>query len=39
MELTPYTKIRYCLYISNDEIFSAILTAYQKENIMKKMSG
>jgi putative GTP pyrophosphokinase len=36
MELTPYTKIRYCLYISNDEIFSAILTAYQKENIMKK---
>jgi putative GTP pyrophosphokinase len=22
MELTPYTKIRYCLYISNDEIFS-----------------
>jgi putative GTP pyrophosphokinase len=35
MELTPYTKIRYCLYISNDEIFSTILTAYQKENIMK----
>lgn len=36
MELTPYTKIRYCLYISNDEIFSTMLTAYQKENIMKK---
>ena len=38
MELTPYTKIRYCLYLSNDEIFSTMLTAYQKENIMKKRS-
>ena len=34
--LTPYTKIRYCLYLSNHEIFSSMLTAYQKEIITKK---
>lgn len=32
--LNPYTKIRYCLYLSNREIFSDMLTSYQKDSIM-----
>jgi len=34
--LTPYIKIRYCLYLSNREIFSSMLSPYQKVFIMKK---
>lgn len=33
---TPYTKIRHCLYLSNSELFSTMLTAYQKDIIVKK---
>ena len=35
---TPYTKIRYCLYLSDREIFSSILTTYQKDIIIEKMN-
>ena len=31
--LNPYTKIRYCLYLSNSKVFSAILSQYQKDTI------
>jgi hypothetical protein len=29
----PYTKIRYCLYLSNRDIFSDILTPYQRDTL------
>ena len=35
-EFTPYVKIRYCLYLSDREIFSSMLTAHHKEILMKK---
>ena len=31
--LNPYTKIRYCLYLSNPDLFSNILSDYQKQTI------
>lgn len=32
-QMNPFTKIRYCLYFSNSEIFADMLTFYQKESI------
>ncbi len=32
-KLNPYTKIRYCLYLSNRDIFSGLLTSYQLDPI------
>lgn len=32
-KLNPYTKIRYCLYLSNGDIFSGMLTSYQIDPI------
>lgn len=32
-QMNPYTKICYCLYLSNREIFADILTFYQKDSI------
>jgi putative GTP pyrophosphokinase len=32
-QLSPYTKIRYCLYLSDQVKFSKVLTAFQKEAI------
>ncbi len=32
-KLNPYTKIRYCLYLSNRDIFSGMLTSYQIDPI------
>ena len=29
-ELNPYTKIRYCLYLFDRDLFSSILSDYQK---------
>jgi len=33
--LNPYTKIRYCLYLSNPLLFNKILSDYQKQTIIK----
>ena len=32
--LNPYTKIRYCLYLSNPDLFTNILSDYQKQTIV-----
>ena len=34
-ELNPYTKIRYCLYLFDRDLFSKILSDYQKSTIEK----
>ncbi len=33
-KLNPYTKIRYCLYLFNRDLFSNILSHYQKSTVM-----
>lgn len=33
-ELNPYTRIRYCLYLFDRDLFSSILSGYQKNTIV-----
>ncbi|MHA7110325.1 GTP pyrophosphokinase [Sunxiuqinia elliptica] len=33
-ELNPYTKIRYCLYLFDRDLFSSILSTYQKNSLL-----
>ena len=33
-KLNPYTKIRYCLYLFDRNLFSGILSDYQKNTVL-----